>query len=44
VEQFPYQQAEKATSVLLQLIQAKGEEPEMVKRIVLDSKVVVSGI
>jgi DNA-binding LacI/PurR family transcriptional regulator len=43
VEQFPYQQAEKATSVLLQLIHAKGEELDIEKRIVLDSKVVLSG-
>lgn len=43
VEQFPYQQAEKATSILLQLIQAKREELDIEKRIVLESKVVVSG-
>ncbi|HEX7846082.1 MAG TPA: substrate-binding domain-containing protein [Chitinophagaceae bacterium] len=42
VEQFPYEQAEKATSVLLQLIQAKGEELGIEKKTVLDSKVVVS--
>jgi DNA-binding LacI/PurR family transcriptional regulator len=43
VEQFPYQQAQKATDVLMELIKAKGEETALEKRIVLDSKVVVSG-
>jgi DNA-binding LacI/PurR family transcriptional regulator len=42
VEQFPYQQAEKATGILLQLINAKGETGGMPRRIVLESKVVVN--
>jgi LacI family transcriptional regulator, repressor for deo operon, udp, cdd, tsx, nupC, and nupG len=44
VEQFPYQQAEKATEILLQLINAKNdEEIESIQRkIVLESKVVVN--
>lgn len=41
VEQFPYQQAEKATNVLMELIQKKGEEISGNKRIVLQSEVVV---
>lgn len=41
VEQFPYQQAEKATAILLQLIQSKGEGEGLEKRVVLESKVVV---
>ena len=42
VEQFPYQQAEKATEILLHLINSKGEEAASIKRkVVLDSKVVV---
>lgn len=44
VEQFPYQQAEKASAILFQLIQSKGEAIEMEKRIVLDSSVVVSEV
>lgn len=42
VEQFPYQQAEKATGILLQLINAKGGEAGIRKRTVLESKVVVN--
>jgi DNA-binding LacI/PurR family transcriptional regulator len=44
VEQFPYEQAEKATEILLQLINAKSdEEIESIQRkIVLESKVVVN--
>jgi LacI family transcriptional regulator len=41
VEQFPYQQAEKATEVLMQLINDKDSENQPHK-IVLESKVVVS--
>lgn len=42
VEQFPYQQAEKATDILLKLIDAKGAELNLKKKIVIDSKVVVN--
>ncbi|MEO7984677.1 MAG: LacI family DNA-binding transcriptional regulator [Bacteroidota bacterium] len=42
VEQFPYQQAEKATDVLLQLIQSKGANENIPRKIVLESKVVVN--
>lgn len=42
VEQFPYQQAEIATEVLLKLINAKGEEHSVEKKIVLESKVVMT--
>jgi excisionase family DNA binding protein len=42
VEQFPYQQAEKATSILLQCISSKGVELPLEKRTVLESKVVVN--
>jgi DNA-binding LacI/PurR family transcriptional regulator len=42
VEQFPYQQAEKATGILLQLIQAKGDAAHIPHRVVLESKVVVN--
>lgn len=42
VEQFPYQQAEKATDILLQLIQAKGDAEHIPHRVVLESKVVVN--
>jgi DNA-binding LacI/PurR family transcriptional regulator len=40
VEQFPYQQAEKATDILLQLINTKGETGDLQKRVVLESKIV----
>lgn len=40
VEQFPYQQAEKATEMLFQLINGQRENIE--KKIVLDSKVIVN--
>lgn len=43
VEQFPYQQAEKATGILLQLIESKGENDEIPKKVVLESKLVVNG-
>jgi DNA-binding LacI/PurR family transcriptional regulator len=42
VEQFPYQQAEKATEILLQLISAKGADDTIPKKIMLESKVVVN--
>ena len=42
VEQFPYQQAEKAAHILLQLIQAKGVNDHIPRKIVLESKVVVN--
>jgi LacI family transcriptional regulator len=41
VEQFPYQQAEKATDILLQLIATKGDDSTIPHKIVLESKVVV---
>ncbi len=41
VEQFPYQQAEKATGILLKLINAKGETDGIERKIVLESKVMV---
>ncbi len=43
VEQFPYQQAEKATAILFDLIQSKGQNTGLERKIVLESKVVVSG-
>ncbi len=42
VEQFPYQQAEAATSILLECIASKGEDLSIEKKTVLESKVVVS--
>jgi LacI family transcriptional regulator, repressor for deo operon, udp, cdd, tsx, nupC, and nupG len=42
VEQFPYQQAEKATEVLFQLIEAKGGKTDIERKIVLESKVIVN--
>jgi DNA-binding LacI/PurR family transcriptional regulator len=42
VEQFPYQQAEKATEILLQLIQSKGSDENIPQKIILESKVVVN--
>ena len=42
VEQFPYEQAEKATEILLKLIQAKGSDETMPHKIILQSKVVVN--
>ena len=42
VEQFPYQQAEKATDILLQLIRSKGENDSIPHKILLESKVVVN--
>jgi LacI family transcriptional regulator len=42
VEQFPYQQAEKATDILMQLIHSKGMDENIPHRIFLESKVVVN--
>jgi LacI family transcriptional regulator len=42
VEQFPYQQAEKATDILFQLINAKGARENIEKKVVLESKVIVN--
>jgi LacI family transcriptional regulator len=42
VEQFPYEQAEKATEILLQLIQSKGEDQHIPRKVVLESKVVIT--
>ena len=42
VEQFPYQQAEKATDILLQLIQSKGADENIPRKVLLESKVVVN--
>ncbi|MEO7922285.1 MAG: LacI family DNA-binding transcriptional regulator [Chitinophagaceae bacterium] len=42
VEQFPYQQAEKATEILLRLIHSKGDTAGIPKKIMLESKVVVN--
>jgi LacI family transcriptional regulator len=40
VEQFPYLQAEKATGILLQLINARGENSDIPRKTILESKVV----
>lgn len=42
VEQFPSQQAEKATDVLLRLISSKGADENIPHKILLESKVVVN--
>ena len=42
VEQFPYQQAEKATDILLRLIQSKGTDENIPRKVVLESKVVIN--
>jgi LacI family transcriptional regulator, repressor for deo operon, udp, cdd, tsx, nupC, and nupG len=42
VEQFPYLQAEKATDILFQLINAKGTRENIEKKVVLESKVIVN--
>lgn len=42
VEQFPYQQAEKATAILLQLINSKGNDENIPHKLVLESKMVVN--
>lgn len=42
VEQFPYEQAEKATEILLQLIQSKDDDQHIPRKVVLESKVVIT--
>lgn len=42
VEQFPYQQAEKATEILFQLINSKDAKLNIEKRVVLESTVIVN--
>ena len=42
VEQFPYQQAKKATNILFQLINAKDSSEHIERKIVLESKVIVN--
>ncbi|MFI5131152.1 MAG: LacI family DNA-binding transcriptional regulator [Chitinophagales bacterium] len=42
VEQFPYQQAEKATDILFKLINEKGSGENIEKKVVLESKVIVN--
>lgn len=42
VEQFPYQQAEKATDILFQLINTKDSGENIEKKLVLESKVIVN--
>jgi DNA-binding LacI/PurR family transcriptional regulator len=41
VEQFPYEQAEKATSILIQLINNKNAEESIEKKVVMQSKVII---
>ena len=42
VEQFPYQQAEKATDILFELIDSKGSRESIQQKVVLESKVIVN--
>jgi DNA-binding LacI/PurR family transcriptional regulator len=42
VEQFPYEQAEKATEIMLRLIQSKGLDDSIPRKTVMESKVVVN--
>ncbi|MES1222698.1 MAG: substrate-binding domain-containing protein, partial [Bacteroidota bacterium] len=42
VEQFPYQQAEKATDILFRLISSKGDDDSIPRKIILESKVVIN--
>ena len=42
VEQFPYEQAEKATSILFELINSKSGTEIITRKIVLESKVVIN--
>ena len=42
VEQFPYLQAERATDILFQLINAKDSKENIEKKVVLESKVIVN--
>jgi DNA-binding LacI/PurR family transcriptional regulator len=41
VEQFPYEQAEKATSMLIQLINNKNAEESIERKVVMQSKVII---
>lgn len=43
VEQFPYQQAEKAATILFRLIDSKGADDSIPHKTVLESRVVVTG-
>ncbi len=43
VEQFPYQQAEKAAEILFRLIDSKGMDISIPHQTVLESRVVVNG-
>jgi LacI family transcriptional regulator, repressor for deo operon, udp, cdd, tsx, nupC, and nupG len=42
VEQFPYEQAEKATEILLRLIASKGSDENIPRKTMLESRVVVN--
>jgi DNA-binding LacI/PurR family transcriptional regulator len=42
VEQFPYQQAEKATAILIELIQSKGNTENIPRKIIMEGKVVIT--
>lgn len=42
VEQFPYQQAEKATEMLFQLINNKDENKDFPRKVILESKLVIN--
>jgi DNA-binding LacI/PurR family transcriptional regulator len=42
VEQFPYEQAEKATSILLELISAKDSNVDIPRKTIFESKVVIN--
>lgn len=42
VEQFPYQQSEKATGILFHLIAAKGDDESIPKKVILESKIMVN--
>ena len=42
VEQFPYQQAERATDILFQLINAKGSKENIERKVILESNVIVN--
>jgi len=42
VEQFPYLQAEKATAILIELIQSRGQIENIPRKTVLESKVVIT--
>lgn len=44
VEQFPYEQAEQATKILLELIHEKGSKENIQRKTILESKVVINKI